>query len=286
MTADSLARALEARRSGSSCWMAKCPAHDDNNPSLSIRELDGKVLVHCHSGCAQRNVIHALKARGLWQSERSKNPRIVATYDYTDENGNLLYQVVRYQPTDFRQRRPDGCGGWIWKKGARQVLYHLREVLEAPIVFVVEGEKDCESLRAAGFVATTNAGGAKAPWLPQFTEALRNREVILIPDNDEPDGGACLPLGARCKARRRGSSFGSRRTRRISAIGLRVVIARLSLSRKLRERREINEERNQGTVRHGCYRSRAADTAGIRRAGRVRRGVSLVPTRRYAGRLL
>jgi DNA primase len=175
--------------------MAKCPAHDDNNPSLSIRELDGKVLVHCHSGCAQRNVIDALKARGLWQSERSERPRIVATYDYTDENGNLLYQVVRYQPKDFRQRRPDGCGGWIWKKGARQVLYHLREVLEAPIVFVVEGEKDCESLRAAGFVATTNAGGAKAPWLPQFTEALRDREVILIPDNDEPGRRRVLAVG-------------------------------------------------------------------------------------------
>jgi DNA primase len=66
------------------------------------------------------------------------------------------------------------------------VLYRLPEVMEAPIVFVVEGEKDVETLRSWGFVATTNAGGAKAPWLPQFTEALRGREVILIPDNDEP----------------------------------------------------------------------------------------------------
>ena len=185
MTADSIVRALGARRSGS-CWMAKCPAHDDHNPSLSIRGVDGKVLLHCHAGCAQQDVIDALKARGVWQPERTDDPRIVAEYDYTDEHGNLLYQVVRYQPKDFKQRRPDGRGGWTWRKGARQVLYHLPEVLEAPIVFVVEGERDVETLRDYGFVATTNAGGAKAHWAPQFTEALRGREVILIPDNDGP----------------------------------------------------------------------------------------------------
>jgi len=183
MSADSLARILEAIRSGSS-WMAKCPAHEDRNPSLSIREVDGKVLLHCHAGCTQGVVIDALKARGLWQPERTENPRIVATYGYTDEHGNLLYQVVRYEPKDFKQRRPDGCGGWTWRKGERKVLYHLPEVLEAPIVFVVEGEKDAETLRDHGFVATTNAGGAKAAWLDSYTETLRGRECILLPDND------------------------------------------------------------------------------------------------------
>ena len=167
MTADSIAHALEARRSGS-CWKAKCPVHDDKNPSLSIREVDGKVLLHCHAGCAQSDAIDALKVRGIWQPEHTEYPQIVATYDYTDERGNLLYQSVRYQPKDFRQRRPDGCGGWIWKKGARQVLYHLPEVLEAPIVFVVEGERDVETLREYGFVATTNVGGASVPWLPEY----------------------------------------------------------------------------------------------------------------------
>lgn len=104
----------------------------------------------------------------------------------TPEHGNLLYQIVRYQPKDFKQRRPDGCGGWTWRKGERQVLYRLPEVLEAPIVFVVEGERDVETLREHGFVATTNAGGAKSLWAPQYTEALRGREVILVPDNDAP----------------------------------------------------------------------------------------------------
>jgi putative DNA primase/helicase len=186
MTAESIAHALNARRSGSG-WMAKCPAHDDHNPSLSIREADGKVLLHCHAGCRQRDVIDALKAQGLW-AKRQVNQRraIVATYDYCDEAGNVLYQVLRTEPKGFFQRRSDGCGGWINKKSKRQVLYHLREVVEAPIVFVVEGEKDVETLRDQGFVATTNAGGSEAPWLPEFTDALAGREVILIPDNDRP----------------------------------------------------------------------------------------------------
>ena len=186
MTAESLAHALEARRVGSQ-WMAKCPAHQDRNPSLSIHEADGKILLHCHAGCTQRDVIEALRVRGLWES-RPIEPqrRIVAEYSYTDASGELLYQVLRLEPKAFCQRHPDGRGGWIWRKGPRQVLYHLPEVLEAPIVFVVEGERDAETLRSYGFVATTNAGGAKAPWLPHYTEALRGREVILIPDNDEP----------------------------------------------------------------------------------------------------
>ena len=185
MSLQSLVQALDARISGSA-WMAKCPAHNDHNPSLSIRELDGKILVHCHAGCSQKDVLNALRSRDLWQATPTEPRRIVATYDYTDERGNLLYQVVRYDPKDFLQRRPDGHGGWVWKKSQRQVLYRLGEVLEAPIVFVVEGERDVETLRDYGFVATTNAGGADAPWLPQYTSTLSDKEVILIPDNDPP----------------------------------------------------------------------------------------------------
>ena len=182
----SIVHDLGARRSGSG-FMGKCPAHEDRKPSLSIAERNGKVLFHCHAGCSQESVLDALKSRALWEesAEPPARPRIVDTYDYTDENGRLLYQIVRYEPKDFKQRRPDRNGDWNWKKHPRQVLYRLPEVLEAPIVFVVEGEKDVETLRGWGFVATTNAGGAKAVWEPEYTECLRGREVILIPDNDE-----------------------------------------------------------------------------------------------------
>src|ERR1017187_9597265 len=107
MTAEALAHALEARRVGS-YWMANCPIHETDgrahNPSLSITEQAGKVLVKGHGGCAQRDVIAALKARGLWEGapERPWAKRIVATYDYTDAAGELLYQIVRLEPKDFR----------------------------------------------------------------------------------------------------------------------------------------------------------------------------------------
>jgi putative DNA primase/helicase len=185
MTAASLAQALGGRRSGSQ-WVASCPAHDDRDPSLTITEKNGRVLLHCHAGCDQRDVIAALQDRGIWEAQEriSTAPHIVAEYNYVDERGETLYQVVRYEPKTFRQRYPDGVGGWTWRKHPRQVLYRLPEVLEAPIVFVVEGEKDVETLREHGFVATTNAGGAKAPWIPAFTEALTGREVIIWPDDD------------------------------------------------------------------------------------------------------
>jgi 5S rRNA maturation endonuclease (ribonuclease M5) len=179
-----IVEALDGRRSGSS-WLARCPAHEDRNPSLSIRSgRDGQILVYCHAGCTQADVIAVLRGRGLWRESGETERVITATYDYKDESGGLLYQIVRQEPKAFLQRRPDGAGGWIWRKCERQVLYRLPEVLEAPIVFVVEGEKDAETLRDHGFVATTNAGGAKAAWLDGYTETLRGRECILIPDND------------------------------------------------------------------------------------------------------
>ncbi len=186
MNAAQIARHLHGRKMPSG-WMARCPAHDDRDPSLSMKDGDeGRVLVKCHAGCSQDAVVAALKAKGLWPDHRAQARTIVATYAYRDQAGKLLYEVVRTEPKGFFQRRPDGYGGWINRKGEHQVLYRLCEVLEAPIVFCVEGERDVETLRNYGFVATTNAGGAEVPWLPQYTEALRGREVILIPDNDAP----------------------------------------------------------------------------------------------------
>ena len=112
--------------------------------------------------------------------------RVVAGYIYRDESGAPLFRVNRTEPKGFFQQR---WSGWQWVNGlgdTRPVLYRLREVIEAPIVFLVEGERDVETLREWGFVATTAAGGAKARWLPEYTDTLRGREVIVIPDNDGP----------------------------------------------------------------------------------------------------
>jgi hypothetical protein len=103
-------------------------------------------------------------------------------YSYADESGMLLYQVIRLEPKDFRQRRPDGNGGWIWSLGGtRRVLYRLprlRSAIErAETIYIVEGEKDADALGEFGLTATTNAGGANK-WRLEYAETLRGADVV------------------------------------------------------------------------------------------------------------
>lgn len=176
------------KRSGDG-YVALCPSHNDQNPSLSITLTDkGKLLMHCHADCTFKEVMACLS---YGQPERKRRGRIAATYSYCDEKGKLLYQAVRYEPKDFRFRRPDGNGGWTYKiTGTRRVLYRLRKVIKGvkagATIFVVEGEKDVKSLEKLGLTATTNPGGAgKGKWLPEFSDVLKGAQVIIIPDNDE-----------------------------------------------------------------------------------------------------
>lgn len=124
-----------------------------------------------------------------WPDEPQPAPTVVATYDYCDEAGALVFQVLRYEPKTFRQRRPEGSS-WSWSvKGVRVLPYRLPELLASPeaTVYVVEGEKDADRLAALGLVATCNAGGA-GKWKKEHSEFLRARRVVVLPDND--DAGA------------------------------------------------------------------------------------------------
>ncbi len=188
MTTEALLERLEGVRRNASGWQALCPAHADKNPSLSIHERDDKILLYCHAGCSQEAVLSAagITARELSLDTGESERRIVAEYPYTDESGALVFQVVRYEPKDFRQRRPDGNVGWTWKlDGVRRIPYRLPEVLAAEFVLVCEGEKDCETARALGIVATCNAGGA-GKWREEYSERLRGKQITIIADADEP----------------------------------------------------------------------------------------------------
>lgn len=173
-----------------------CPNHGkgrgDQNPSLSFGETsDGRAWVTCHAGCDPKDVLDSL---GLMRADlnppRHAEKSIVAAYPYQDEQGELLFEVVRYEPKAFKQRRPNGRGGYKWDlKGVRRVPYHLPQLLAAVAaktqILVVEGEKDVHAAESRGLVATTSPGGA-GKWLPEFSEYLRGAVVTVVADRDEP----------------------------------------------------------------------------------------------------
>jgi putative DNA primase/helicase len=205
---DEIARGLGGATKTGGGWNCKCPCHDDGKASLHIEaSADGKILVHCHAGCAQADVIDELKRRGLWpgrtngdapppranghdKAARQAARKVVETYDYVDEGGELLFQALRYKPKSFSQRRRDETGGWVYSLGeCRRVLYRLPDVIEAArhgtMVIICEGERDADALRCMDFCATTSPMGA-GKWRPEYSESLRGVDVVILPDNDAP----------------------------------------------------------------------------------------------------
>lgn len=192
-------------------WNLRCPAHDDKNPSLSVnigREND-RLLVHCHAGCAPEDVTGALgwEMKDLWVEERKapepvvrrveKRPPAKASrtvYTYVDEAERPLFEVVveRHPNGDKKVRqhaiKPDGSQA-ASLGNVRRVLYRLPAVLNAvrnlSPVFLVEGEKCVHAMESLGLVATTNPMGA-GKWSEAYSETLRDANVYVLPDNDEP----------------------------------------------------------------------------------------------------
>jgi len=191
MKIQALLSRLERVRRSDNGWTARCPAHDDATPSLSVAlGEDGRILVKCFAGCELPAIVGALGigvAELFVGSPAGLEPD--AAYEYRDERGALLFEVVRGPGKRFRQRRPDGLGGGAWNlAGVPRVLYRLPELRAADPsteVYVVEGEKDVETLRHLGLIATTNPQGA-GKWRPELSEPLRGRDVVILPDNDEP----------------------------------------------------------------------------------------------------
>lgn len=139
---------------------------------------------------------------------------IRATYPYRNEQGELLFEVVRFDTNDpderFRQRQPDGKGDWIWKiKGVRRVLYRLPELIAAvkagARVLICEGERDANTAVRLGYAATTAPEGINK-WRKEYDEILHGADLVIVSDNDQqvrdketgklqfhPDGRPTLP---------------------------------------------------------------------------------------------
>lgn len=178
-------------------YQACCPAHDDKKPSLNLKQESDKILLTCQAGCQPEAIMQAL---GLQMSDlfiksetlstiNKESSKITATYDYKNEQGNLLFQVVRYDPKSFKQRHRNSNGEWSWNMdGIRRVIYRLPDILEcslSDIIYLVEGEKDADHLWSWGQRATTSPGGANN-WKPEYAQFLTGRKIVIIPDKDTP----------------------------------------------------------------------------------------------------
>ncbi len=181
---------------------ARCPLKEhtrQDNVSLDA----AKNLWHCHACGKGGTVIDWLALeKGITIADAMREfggngskatpatpRREVCAYDYRDEKGAVLFQVVRFEPKDFRQWRPDGSGGWTWNlDGVRRVLFRLPEIIRAvqscSPVFDCEGEKDVLAMVERGFAATCNPGGA-GKWRDPYSETLRGAPVVVIADKDK-----------------------------------------------------------------------------------------------------
>jgi hypothetical protein len=239
-------------------WRAKCPAHDDDRPSLSVREGDdGRALIHCHAGCTVEAVVEALGLRmsDLFNkgSANSSNPgsngsangdntnansdsarttkkkkrkkgrafsgrqfalsfldRLLKkegyartkTFYYHDQAGDIAAAVARFErvalagaPVDktFRPIHKEGQRWFIGDPPGPWPLYRLGDLGEAQRVYVCEGEKAADTVRALGLAATTSAHGAKSAGKTDWTP-LRGKEVVLVPDFDEAGAGYAVEV--------------------------------------------------------------------------------------------
>lgn len=210
-TAEDIAGALGGKRSGSG-WIARCPAHDDQNPSLSLSDGESGLLWHCFGGCSQEAVADALRQRGLLPSPGSNQASHTSSRSGFSTPEELAAWLARkasatvtridlYSP-NFAEIRLDGPNGKTyrpihripdggWKTGdppGKLPLYQIDQLPSDPEVpiLVCEGPKCVEAARKLGFSATTSAHGSGAARKADWSPLGDRREILIWPDSDLP----------------------------------------------------------------------------------------------------
>jgi 5S rRNA maturation endonuclease (ribonuclease M5) len=190
--------------------MIRCPYHDDQTPSCSV-----SLRKRCYNcfGCGAKGNLRALLAklkgsseadiipyiaRGLDKEAEFRDPdsEAIAKYYYIDASGVPLKKVLRH-PNDaqgnkvFRQRKWTPSGWRAGVKGVGPVLYNAHRIPAAGTVIIVEGEKDADTvtnlhLRGCGGETIGVTSGGRGSWHPKLAKQLRDKVVIVMPDNDAP----------------------------------------------------------------------------------------------------
>jgi len=191
---------------GKARWKAGCPLHPDDNPSLSIQRQSG--LFKCF-GCSASGSVFDFEMRlrgvdfltalqslaveaGLASADETQGSRLVRTHRWRDANGSLVWERLRYEPKDFRVRRPDGNGGWIWNiDGVLPMWYNADLIAVASegdrIIWVFEGEHDADEGTGVGVLGTTT--GSVTSWKPELAAQLAGWCIRIVPHQDDEGQG-------------------------------------------------------------------------------------------------
>lgn len=223
MQLEDVLRRLEGVKRSGGGYSARCPAHEDKNASLSVKQGDnGGIVLHCHAGCTPEQVVGALglSMQDLFpdgdrprldrrQEHRTRQPakpepkekpkrewvnggKPVARYAYTDAQGKELAAKRRKEywdvyPDGSKKRGKDLRWEHAIPAGVIVPPYRLPELLGADTVFLCEGEKDVDNLRAQGLAATCSPNGAGTgnKWRDTYTPYFAGKTVYILQDNDE-----------------------------------------------------------------------------------------------------
>jgi hypothetical protein len=178
--------ALDPVRRDSNGYLALCPGHDDQQPSLSFRLGDNDFVVfNCHAGCSYDQIV-----AGLGITPRPKNTPVtrkpLRSFEYHDRDGNVVAIKNRRsgKGNKIYWTQPDGTSGLA---GVRVGLYRLPEVIrgvsDRSVIWLAEGERDADTLAADGLVATTGPHGAKS-WEQSGSEMLAGADAVVVADRD------------------------------------------------------------------------------------------------------
>lgn len=232
ITAQELAEALghgKEVKQGDGGWVTLCPAHSDSSPSLSVREQGGKLLVRCHAGCDQSSVIEALRDMDLWPKQaRHKTWKVIRPvpegtrpppsqahyrygapsrhWEYRDLDNKLVGFVYRWDKVEGGKeilplvycQAEDGERQWRWHSFDKpRPIYkgHLLRGFKDKPILVVEGEKTADAAAKLfdDYITVSWPGGAPAVKFADWS-GLKNRDVVIWPDADEPGAKASALL--------------------------------------------------------------------------------------------
>lgn len=180
-----------------------CPAHDDHKPSCSITFNEEWANIHCFVGCEKEDILlHAgLTKKDMYmgsnQNFPSSNVGNVSPpikYEYRDEDNKLLYtKYVQYEAevSSDAGKRKKKCwyqqpNGKKSLKDVKRVPFQLPLFKDAKIIIIVEGEKCATIVTEQGYVATTLDSGSNSKWNDEYLQYFGGKEILILPDNDEP----------------------------------------------------------------------------------------------------